>query len=65
MALEQACLDLIKTENYIPGSLPKDRQLVEGRHLFEKVHGKDPFVQVAALERHGLGIRRYEFLKVD
>ena len=65
VALEQASLDLIKTENYIPGSLPKDRQLVEGRHLFEKVHGKDPFVQVAALERHGLGTRRYEFLKVD
>ncbi|MGE5552228.1 MAG: DUF362 domain-containing protein [Bacteroidota bacterium] len=64
VALEQACLDLIKEEHYIPGSLPKDRELREGRHLLERVHAKDPFVQVAALERHGLGSRQYELVEV-
>ncbi|MGE5549930.1 MAG: DUF362 domain-containing protein [Bacteroidota bacterium] len=65
VALEQACLDLIKEENFIPGSLPKDRQLREGRHLLERVHAKDPFVQVAALERHGLGSRAYELREIE
>ncbi len=64
VALEQACLDLIKTENFIPGSLPAGRELVEGKHLLEKVHAKDPFVQVKALERHGLGTREYELKEV-
>lgn len=64
VALEQACLDLIKEENLIPGSMPKGRELVPGKHLFERIHAKDPFIQVAALERHGLGSRGYELIEV-
>ena len=64
VALEQASLDLIKEENLIPGSLPKDRELVAGNHLFARIHAKDPFIQVAALERHGLGTRRYRLEEV-
>lgn len=65
VALEQACLDLIKNEDFIPGSLPKDRRLVEGGHLLERIHAKDPFVQVKALERHGVGSRAYELVEVE
>jgi uncharacterized Fe-S center protein len=64
VAIEQASLDLIKSENFIPSALPKDRPLHEGEHLLQKIHGKDPFVQVAALERHGIGSRRYELVEI-
>jgi hypothetical protein len=64
VAIEQATLDAIKTENLIPGTLPLGRQLRKGQHLFERIHGKDPFVQVAALERRGLGTRQYELIEV-
>jgi uncharacterized Fe-S center protein len=64
VAIEQATLDAIKTENLIPGTMPLGRRLRAGQHLFEKIHGKDPFVQVAALERRGLGARQYELIEV-
>ena len=65
VAVEQASLDLIKTENFIEGSLiGRDKKLGEGTHLLEKVHGKDPFVQVDALERNGLGSRTYQLQEV-
>ena len=64
VAIEQATLDAIKTENLIPGTLPLGRRLRGGQHLFEKIHGKDPFVQVAALERRGLGTRQYDLIEV-
>jgi hypothetical protein len=41
-----------------------DARLGPGEHLFEKVHGKDPFIQVDALERHGLGSRKYKLKEV-
>lgn len=62
--VEQASLDMIKTENFIEGSLIGGAALGEGTHLLEKIHGKDPFVQVDALERHGLGSRKYELEEV-
>ncbi|HEY3284039.1 MAG TPA: DUF362 domain-containing protein [Armatimonadota bacterium] len=64
VAAEQASLDLIKVEDFLPSGLPSDRALGEGEHLLQKIHGKDPFVQVAALERHGLGSRQYELVEV-
>ncbi len=59
VALESACLDAIKTENLIPGTLIGKWKLHKGGHLFEKIHGKDPWVQVKALEKHGLGTQKY------
>lgn len=64
VAIEEASLDLIKTENFIEGSLPEGRSLGEGNHLLEKIHGKDPYVQVAALEARGLGSRNYKLTEV-
>jgi len=65
VAIEQASLDAIKTEDLIPGSLPKGRKLGPGKHLLEKIHYKDPFVQVRALEKGGLGTRRYDLVEVE
>ena len=50
-AIDTASLDLIKTENLIPGGLPKNRpNLGEGNHLFEKIHGKNPYLMLEYLE---------------
>ena len=65
VAIEQASLDAIKTEDLIPGSLPAGRKLGPGKHLFQKIHYKDPFVQVRALERAGLGTRKYQLVEVE
>jgi uncharacterized protein len=58
-AIEEASLDLIKEENFIPGALPLPMKLGEGKHLFEQIHGKDPYLQVVCAEEIGLGSRAY------
>lgn len=65
VAIEQASLDLIKTENYIQGSLPEPMHMGEGNHLFEKIHGKDPYLQVKCAESIGLGTRTYTLESID
>jgi len=37
---------------------------VEG-HLFHKIHGKDPYLQVEEAEKLGLGKRDYEIITVE
>jgi uncharacterized Fe-S center protein len=64
VAVETASLDAIRTKDFIPGSLIGRWKLGRGRHLFERIHGKDPWVQVKALERHGLGARSYALREV-
>jgi len=52
VAVENAGLDMIKTENLLPGGLPAGRKLLgrEG-HLFEKIHGKNPYTMVELLQK--------------
>jgi hypothetical protein len=59
VAVEQASLDLIRTEDLIPGSLPKGWEIGPGNHLFERIHGKDPYAGVNALADCGLGRPEY------
>jgi hypothetical protein len=63
-AVDSASLRAIKTRDLIPGSVTPPYRLGKGRHLFEKLHGKDPFEQVRAMERLGLGTSRYEIVEV-
>ena len=65
VAMEQASLDLIKAENLIPGSLPEKYKLGETGHLFERVHGKDPYVVIGWLEEMGHGSREYKLAEVE
>jgi hypothetical protein len=65
VAIEQASLDLIRVEDFIPGSLPESMSLCKGEHLFEKVHGKDPYLQVACAAELGLGARAYTLEHVE
>lgn len=65
VAVEQASLDLVKVEDFIPSSLPEVMTLGDGEHLFQKVHGKDPYLQVNCAEEIGLGTRKYKLKVVE
>ncbi|MBL8027665.1 MAG: DUF362 domain-containing protein [Fibrobacteres bacterium] len=65
VAVETASLDLVKTENLIKQGLPKGRDLLNIKgHLFEKIHGKDPYVMVKELQKCYGGSSSYEMKEV-
>ena len=65
VAIDKAALDSIDYKNLIPGSIPPWLIMrdIEG-HLFKKIHGKDPYIQVKACERRGLGSSSYELEEI-
>ncbi|HUU11692.1 MAG TPA: DUF362 domain-containing protein [Phycisphaerae bacterium] len=65
VAVDQASLDLTSDGQPLPGSLPPNHTLVEGKHLFERIHGKDPYVQIGQMEAVGLGTADYRLRKID
>ncbi len=64
VALEQASLDMIKNEDFIPQGAPGGRLPCEGAHLFERLHGLDPFVQLDKLQEMGVGSRKYNLVEI-
>ena len=64
VAIEKASLDLLDADEVLANSLPKGRELGKKGHLFERIHHKDPFVQLRALERRGIGTQRYTLVEV-
>jgi uncharacterized protein len=64
VAIEQATLDLIKPEDLIPGMLPEYMRLGSGKHLFEQIHGKDPYVVIEFLAELGHGRRDYRIKEI-
>jgi len=65
VAVDNAGLDLTRDGEPLPGSLPPRRQLVDGNHLFERIHGKDPYVQIEQMQKIGLGTAAYHLRKVN
>ncbi len=66
VAVDKATLDSIDYRNLIPGSVPPWLVMRElDGHLFKKIHGKDPYIQVYACERRGLGSSKYEIEEVE
>ncbi len=67
VSVEQATLDSIDCRNLLPGTVPPPLVMSEevGRHLFHRIHGKDPYVQVRTAERLGLGSSSYELEEVE
>ena len=65
VAIEQASLDSIKLENYIPGSLPEQMKMGDQGHLFERIHSKDPYLQVETAAEIGLGCREYKLVEFE
>ncbi len=60
VAIERASLDLIKYEDVLQNGIPSHINLEEGTgHLLERLHGKDPYIQLTELEEQGLGSQEY------
>ncbi|MDR3121797.1 MAG: DUF362 domain-containing protein [Clostridiales bacterium] len=64
VAVERASLDAIKVENFIRQGAPSGSELGATGHLLERLHGKNPFIQLDALEKLGLGRQEYELVTV-
>ena len=60
VAVEEASLDSIDFKKVIPGSIPLPLKLRKGRHLFEKLHARDPYLQIRSLEKLGAGNGKYK-----
>ena len=54
----------LEARHFIAGSLIGNCRLIKGRHLFEQIHGQDPFLQIRALEQCGVGRSRYRLIDV-
>jgi uncharacterized protein len=65
VAVEQASLDLIRTEDLIPGALPPSYQLGDTGHLFERIHRKSPHVVLEYLTELGHGRSEYTLVEVE
>ena len=67
VAIEQATLDLIDSVPLIPGALPENWDLDpdESKHLFDRIHHKDPYAVVKYLAELGCGSREYVLDEVE
>lgn len=64
-AVDTAALDLIKSENLLPNGLPKGRALLDvDGHLFERIHGKNPYVMLRYLTEYYGCSMEYELKEV-
>jgi uncharacterized Fe-S center protein len=65
VAVERASIDAIKIENLIPQGIPSGHEMTGHGHLFEQLHGKNPFIQLDALQRRGLGTQEYVLKTIE
>lgn len=64
VAIERASIDAVKFENLLPSGVPTGFELHEEGHLFERLHGKNPFIQLNELEKIGLGTQQYTLKEI-
>ncbi len=65
VAVDKASLDATCDGQPLPGSLPPRMELRGGKHLFERIHGKDPYIQIRQMEEVGLGTGNYRLVQVN
>lgn len=66
VAVERAALDLINRAKPLnPDGLPAGRRLGPGRHLFQKIHGKSPYVMSTIMAKMGLGQKKYNLVEIE
>ncbi len=65
VAAETASCDLVKAEDFIEGSLPSPLKRSGDGHLFQQIHGKDPYLQIEECIKLGMGQKQYELVNVD
>ncbi|MCM8824987.1 MAG: DUF362 domain-containing protein [Candidatus Omnitrophica bacterium] len=65
VSLEKATLDLIDKEKYIDGTLPGHLRLEKQKgHLFERIWGKDPYIQVFEAAKLKMGDLTYKIVEI-
>ena len=64
VALEKATLDLINKAPIVPNSIAEQANIKEGEDKFTKIHGINPYIQVEALAKKGLGSLDYKLVMV-
>jgi len=65
VAVERASIDAIRFENLLPNGVPVGWEMGETGHLFERLHGKNPYIQLDMLERAGLGTQNYKISEFE
>lgn len=65
VSIEKASMDAIRIEDLIPVGVPKGMELSGEGHLFQQLHGKDPYLQLQKLVEQGLGSLDYELETVE
>ena len=66
VAVERASLDLInKSRQLNPNGLVEGKKLRPGKHLFQKIHGKDPYVMSDIMAGMGLGQKNYSLVEIE
>lgn len=65
VSIEKASMDAIRIEDLIPVGVPKGMELSGEGHLFQQLHGKDPYLQLQKLVEQGLGSMNYELEVVE
>lgn len=66
VAVEKASLDKIKASKLMPEGLPIGQKPARRRgHLFERISGKDPYVQIRMLDKLGFGPADYRVVRVN
>jgi len=60
VSVEKASIDAIKMENFIEAGMPQGHVMGTEGHLFQRLHGKDPYAQLDKLVKHNLGSLDYE-----
>ncbi len=64
VALEKASIDLINEAPPVPWSAAEKFNLKAGDNKYLKIHGRDPYVQVYAAEKAGLGSSEYRLIEL-
>jgi len=66
VSLENVTLDLIDRQKFVDGSLPGHLRLEkENGHLFEKIWGKDPYIQVKEAAKLRMGQLEYNLKEIS
>lgn len=64
-SLNISCATLTcKVENLISDGVPQCMELGTTGHLFERIHGKNPFLQLNELENRNLGTQDYKIVEI-
>ncbi len=65
VAVEKASLDAIKWEDLIHDGVPQGHELSNEGHLFQRLHGKNPFIQLDELSKQNLGSLEYTLREIE